>query len=121
MPSAHEGIPGETGAAQYEPGDGGGQDDQGEWDGEEIECHEGQDREANEHPVIDGALADPQDRLDHDRYNYRLYAVQKTRYRRHVRVGHGQVREEPQHEDRWDHEEEPATMPPNVPCNLHPM
>jgi hypothetical protein len=44
-------------------------------------------------------------RLDHDRYHHGLYAVQEARDRRHVGVGHRQVREQPQNEDGGDHEE----------------
>ena len=102
---SQEGLPGEARAAQDEPGHGGGQDDQGEGYGKEVEGDEGQHREADEHPVVDGALADPEDGLDNDGYNHRLYPVEQPRDRRHVRVGHGQVREQPQHEDRGDHEE----------------
>src|SRR5215218_9407353 len=95
----------EARAAQDKPGNGGDQDDQGEGNREEVEGPEGQHRKANENPVIDGALPDSQDRLDHDRYHHRLDPVQKTSYRRHIRVGHGKIREQPQHEDGGDHEE----------------
>src|SRR5215213_10161249 len=99
MPPAREGISGEAGAAQEEPGHGGYQDDQGEGYGEEVEGHEGHYREAYEHAVVDGALADPQHGFYHYGYHHRLYAIKKTRDRGHIGVGHGQIREQPQHED----------------------
>src|SRR5215211_6672296 len=79
-----EGIPGETGAAQDKPGHGCGQDDQREGYGEEVERHEGNYSEANENAVVDGALANPQDRLYHNRYHHRLYPIEETGDRRHV-------------------------------------
>ena len=84
MPTSREGIPGETGAAQDKPGHGGDQDDQREGHREEVEGHEGQDREGHENPVADRALADPQDRLDHDRYHNRLYPIEQSPYRRYL-------------------------------------
>src|SRR5215217_3341381 len=109
---AREGVPGEARAAQQQPGHGGGQDDQREGDGEEVEGHESQNSESHENAVVDGALADPQHRLYHDGYHHRLYAIKKTRDRGHVGVGHGQVREQPQHED-GGYDEEGAGHYPN--------
>ena len=48
-----------TGRLRSNTGHGGGQDDQGEGDGEEVEGHEGKDREGDEDGVVEGALADP--------------------------------------------------------------
>jgi hypothetical protein len=72
--------------------------------------------------VVDRAFADPQDRLDDYGYYHRLDAVKEARDRRNVGVGHGQVGEQPQHEDGGDHEkrarhhtpQRPVQPPPDV-------
>ena len=83
-PDAPEGVGGEARAAQEQPGHGGGQDDQREGDGEEVQGDESQDGEADQHPVVEGALADPHDRLHHYGYHDGLYSVEKPVDRRHV-------------------------------------
>src|SRR5215218_8011420 len=115
VPPSREGIPGEAGAAQDKPGYSGGQDDQREGDGEEIEGDEGEHREANQNAVVDGALADPQHRLYNDRYHHRLDPVEEARYSRYVGGGYGKVRQKPKHEDRWDHKERTCHYPPYRP------
>src|SRR5215212_6535296 len=92
-------------AAQQQPAYGGGQDDQWEGDGEEIQGHEAKHREGDEDGVVEGAPADPDDRLHHDRYHDRLYPVEEAIDRGHVVMGYRQVGEQEQNEDRRDHEE----------------
>jgi len=92
-------------AAQNEPTEAGGKHHEREGHGKEKQGDERRDREAYEQVVVEGASGDPQDRLDHDRYDDGLHPVEKTPDRRHVGVGDRQVGEQPQHEDRGDHEE----------------
>src|SRR5215204_1174786 len=109
-------------AAQEESAKAGGKHHEREGYREEEQGGERCDREAYEQVVVEGAPGDPQDRLYHDGYHHRLDAVKQTRDRRHIRVGYGQVREQPQNEDGGDHEEgaghdapqRPVQPPPDV-------
>src|SRR5215211_4528902 len=107
-------------AAQEKPTDGGGQYHEREGYRQEIEGDERRDREAYEQVVVEGTPGDPQDSLDDDGYHHWLYPVEEPRDRRHVRVGYGQVREEPKHEDGGDHEKGTGHDPPHRPVQPPP-
>src|SRR5215216_3638776 len=93
VPAALEGF--RHRAAQEKPTDGGGEHHEWEGNRQEIQGDERSDREAYEQVVVEGTLGDPQDSLHDDGYHDRLDPVEEPRDRRHVRVGYGQVREEP--------------------------
>src|SRR5829696_1042490 len=107
-------------AAQEESAKAGGKHHEREGYREEEQGGERCDREAYEQVVVEGAPGDPQDRLYHDGYHHRLDAVKKTRDRRHIRVGYGQVREQPQNEDGGDHEEGAGHHSPHRPVQPPP-
>jgi hypothetical protein len=89
MAPAPEGLLSEAHPAQEQPAEGGGEHHQWEGDRQKVEGDKRGDRKAYEQVVVEGALGDPQDRLDHYGYHDRLDPVEQSRDRRHVRVGHG--------------------------------
>src|SRR5215218_9871876 len=103
MPATPERVGYRT--AEQQPAHGRCQDDQREGDREEVESHEGQDREGHEDGVVERALADPKHRLDYYRYDDGLDAVEQAVDSGHVRVGDREVGEQPQYEDRRYDEE----------------
>ncbi len=100
MAPAPERLGGEAGAAQEQAPEGSGEHHEREGDREKVQGDEGEDGEAHEQVVVESALGDAQDRLHDYGYHDGLDPVQKTRDRRNIGVGHGQVGEEPQDEDR---------------------
>jgi hypothetical protein len=68
---------GMAGAGGEEAAGTGGQDDGGERHRQQEDAREGQGRHHHQHPVLQGALADAQHRLDHHRQHRRLQPEQQ--------------------------------------------